>query len=205
MDAARVTEASTTTEWTDLSPGSVGGRWCTTLWITWWKRIKRDMTLYEITPIFKKKFAGSNTHSSCDAKNSAWLPPAPDPREATRKPREMEDVEKKIVIGVTHWQHPRFHAYFPAGNSYPSILGDMLSDATGCVGFSWAASPACTELETVMLNWMGGMVGLPDTFLSNKKGSIGGRAIQTSASECVLVCWQLCWSRKTKGLRSATT
>ena len=79
----------------------------------------------------------------------------------------MNDVEKKIMIGesiyhyfylnmvflignrlfqVTHWQHPRFHAYFPAGNSYPSILGDMLGDAIGCVGFSWAASPACTEL-----------------------------------------------------------
>lgn len=38
---------------------------------------------------------------------------------------------------MTHWQHPRFHAYFPAGNSYPSILGDMLGDAIGCVGFSW--------------------------------------------------------------------
>lgn len=56
---------------------------------------------------------------------------------------------------MTHWQHPRFHAYFPAGNSYPSILGDMLGDAIGCVGFSWAAAPSCTELETIMLDWMG--------------------------------------------------
>jgi len=40
-------------------------------------------------------------------------------------------------LQITHWQHPRFHAYFPAGNSYPSILADMLSDAIGCVGFSW--------------------------------------------------------------------
>jgi hypothetical protein len=41
------------------------------------------------------------------------------------------------LFQVTHWQHPRFHAYFPSGNSYPSILGDMLSDAIGCIGFSW--------------------------------------------------------------------
>lgn len=51
----------------------------------------------------------------------------------------MRDVETKIMPGVTHWQHPRFHAYFPAGNSYPSILGDMLSDGIGCIGFSWVS------------------------------------------------------------------
>lgn len=87
----------------------------------------------------------------------------------------MADVETKIMPGVTHWQHPRFliffnicflnlqlksgffrfHAYFPSGNSFPSILGDMLSDAIGCIGFSWAASPACTELETIVLDWLG--------------------------------------------------
>lgn len=49
----------------------------------------------------------------------------------------MDDFEKFIMPGVTHWQHPRFHAYFPAGNSYPSILADMIADGIGCVGFSW--------------------------------------------------------------------
>ncbi|KHJ95474.1 hypothetical protein OESDEN_04575 [Oesophagostomum dentatum] len=49
----------------------------------------------------------------------------------------MEDFEKLIMPGVTHWQHPRFHAYFPAGNSYPSILADMIGDALGSNGFSW--------------------------------------------------------------------
>ena len=83
---------------------------------------------------------------------------------------------------VTHWQHPQFHAYFPAGNSYPSILGDMLGDAIGCVGFSWAASPACTELETIMLDWMGKMIGLPDAFLTNVEGSRGGGVIQVGLS-----------------------
>lgn len=63
------------------------------------------------------------------------------PDEAPYHPDEwddiMADVDSKIMPGVTHWQHPRFHAYFPSGNSFPSILGDMLSDAIGCIGFSW--------------------------------------------------------------------
>uniref|UniRef100_A0A6A7FSH7 Tyrosine decarboxylase-like n=2 Tax=Hirondellea gigas TaxID=1518452 RepID=A0A6A7FSH7_9CRUS len=99
----------------------------------------------------------------------------------------MADVESKIMPGVTHWQHPRFHAYFPSGNSYPSILGDMLSDAIGCIGFSWAASPACTELETIVLDWLGKMVGLPEAFLAFPETSKGGGVIQGSASECVFV------------------
>lgn len=51
----------------------------------------------------------------------------------------MKDVENKIMPGVTHWQHPQFHAYFPSGNGYPSILGDMLSAGIGCIGFSWVS------------------------------------------------------------------
>ncbi|XP_019873389.1 tyrosine decarboxylase isoform X2 [Aethina tumida] len=113
------------------------------------------------------------------------------PEEAPENPEDwdniMSDVESKIMPGVTHWQHPRFHAYFPSGNSFPSILGDMLSDAIGCIGFSWAASPACTELETIVLDWLGKAIGLPDQFLAFKEGSRGGGVIQTSASECVLV------------------
>lgn len=104
----------------------------------------------------------------------------------------MHDFESHIMCGITHWQHPHFHAYFPAGNAYPSILADMLSDALGCVGFSWAASPAYTELEIIMLDWMGKMIGLPDEFLClsgarNGQESKGGGVIQGSASECVLV------------------
>lgn len=67
----------------------------------------------------------------------------------------MQDIEKCIMPGVTHWQHPHFHAYFPAGNAFPSVLGDMLSSAIGSVGFSWAACPAATELEIVVLDWLG--------------------------------------------------
>ena len=77
----------------------------------------------------------------------------------------FKDFETKIMPGITHWQHPKFHAYFPAGNSYPSILGDMLSSGLGIVGFSWAASPSCTELETIVLDWLGRMINLPKLFL----------------------------------------
>ncbi|XP_068143675.1 aromatic-L-amino-acid decarboxylase isoform X4 [Drosophila tropicalis] len=114
----------------------------------------------------------------------------------------MNDVEEKIMPGVTHWQHPRFHAYFPAGNSFPSILGDMLGDGIGCIGFSWAASPACTELETIVLDWLGKAIGLPDHFLALKEGSTGGGVIQTSASECILVTMLAARAQALKRLKS---
>ncbi|XP_077998806.1 aromatic-L-amino-acid decarboxylase-like [Glandiceps talaboti] len=113
------------------------------------------------------------------------------PQEAPRRGEKWDkiftDIEKVIMPGITHWQHPQFHAYFPAGNSYPSILGDMLSDAIGCVGFSWAASPACTELETIVLDWFGRMIGLPKHLLPFTEGTSAGAVIQGSASECILV------------------
>ncbi|XP_030842784.1 aromatic-L-amino-acid decarboxylase-like [Strongylocentrotus purpuratus] len=113
------------------------------------------------------------------------------PEEAPVKGEEwqdiMSDVNTKIMPGVTHWQHPRFHAYFPAGNSYPSILADMLSDAIGCIGFSWAASPVCTELETIMIDWLGRMLNLPKHLLPFTDNCRGGGVIQGSASECTLV------------------
>ncbi|KAK2141738.1 hypothetical protein LSH36_1050g00008 [Paralvinella palmiformis] len=107
------------------------------------------------------------------------------PRKGEKWENIMRDVNNAIMPGITHWQHPRFHAYFPAGNSYPSILGDMLSNAIGCIGFSWAASPACTELETLVMDWLAKMIGLPPVFLH--ENGIGGGVIQGSASDCVLV------------------
>ncbi|EFO86083.1 CRE-TDC-1 protein [Caenorhabditis remanei] len=113
------------------------------------------------------------------------------PSEAPNAPESfesvMEDFEKLIMPGITHWQHPRFHAYFPAGNSFPSIIADMLSDAIGCVGFSWAACPAMTELELIMLDWFGKMIGLPAEFLPLTENGKGGGVIQSSASECNFV------------------
>lgn len=98
------------------------------------------------------------------------------------------DVEKIIMPGVTHFQSPHMHAYYPALNSYPSMLGEMISNSINCIGFTWASSPASTELEMVVMNWLGKMIGLPDEFLfQGGKGGKGGGVIQTSASECTLV------------------
>ncbi|XP_019614071.1 PREDICTED: aromatic-L-amino-acid decarboxylase-like [Branchiostoma belcheri] len=96
------------------------------------------------------------------------------------------DIERVIMPGVTFWHSPHFHAYFPTGNSYPAMLGDMLSGAIGCIGFSWASSPACTELETVVLDWLGKMLQLPECFLAGTSGE-GGGVIQGTASEATLV------------------
>ncbi|PIK50113.1 putative aromatic-L-amino-acid decarboxylase, partial [Apostichopus japonicus] len=112
------------------------------------------------------------------------------PHEAPQKAESWEeikkDIERVIMPGVTHWHSPHFHAYFPTGNSFPSILGDMLSDAISCIGFSWIASPACTELETVVMDWLGKMIKLPESFLAGEKG-LGGGVIQGSASESTVV------------------
>ncbi|XP_009959293.1 PREDICTED: aromatic-L-amino-acid decarboxylase isoform X3 [Leptosomus discolor] len=98
----------------------------------------------------------------------------------------FKDIEKIIMPGVTHWHSPYFFAYFPSASSFPALLADMLCGGIGCVGFSWAASPACTELETVMLDWLGKMINLPEEFLAGKDGQ-GGGVIQGSASEATLV------------------
>ncbi|KAK3798593.1 hypothetical protein RRG08_008983 [Elysia crispata] len=96
------------------------------------------------------------------------------------------DIERVIMPGVTHWHNPHFHAYYPTGNSYPAILGDMLSDAIACIGFTWASSPACTELEVSMMDWIAKMLQLPREFLFSEEGK-GGGVIQGTASEATLV------------------
>nr|CAH7741757.1 unnamed protein product [Callosobruchus chinensis] len=112
------------------------------------------------------------------------------PENAPEKPDKwqdvLQDVEKVIMPGVTHWHSPRFHAYFPTANSYPAIVADILSGAIACIGFTWIASPACTELEVVMMDWLGQMLGLPEEFLA-RSGGRGGGVIQGTASEATLV------------------
>ncbi|KFD55513.1 hypothetical protein M514_03565 [Trichuris suis] len=94
------------------------------------------------------------------------------------------DLETVVMEGITHWHHPRFFAYFPTGNSYPAIIGDILSSGIGSIGFSWASSPAYTELELVVMDWLAKLVGLPDEFLYSSEGP-GAGVIQSTASECV--------------------
>src|SRR5271166_4400135 len=95
----------------------------------------------------------------------------------------LKDIDQVILPGVTHWQSPNFFAYFPANASGPAILGDLLSSALGVQGMLWATSPACTELETHVLDWLVPMLGLPQKFLST---SAGGGVIQDTASSSSL-------------------
>ena len=95
----------------------------------------------------------------------AALPDAP-PETGEAFADMMADVDDIILPGITHWQSPNFFAYFPANASFPSILGELLSAGLGVQGMLWQTSPACTELETHVLDWLVGMLGLPEAFLS---------------------------------------
>ncbi len=95
----------------------------------------------------------------------------------------LKDVEELIMPGVTHWQSPNFFAFFPANISGPSLLGELLSAGLGVQGMLWATSPACTELETHVLDWLVDMMGLPLKF---KSSATGGGVIQDSASNASL-------------------
>ncbi|XP_047666772.1 aromatic-L-amino-acid decarboxylase [Tachysurus fulvidraco] len=113
----------------------------------------------------------------------------------------VKDIERVIMPGITHWHSPYFYAYFPTANSFPALLADMLSGGIGCIGFSWASSPACTELETVVLDWLGKMLKLPEEFLAGTDG-VGGGVIQGTASEATLMALLAARSRMVKRVQA---
>ncbi|XP_032674114.1 aromatic-L-amino-acid decarboxylase-like [Odontomachus brunneus] len=115
------------------------------------------------------------------------LLPEEAPHRAEKWQEVLKDVKQYIVPGMTHWNSPNFYAFYPTGNSYPSLVGEILSNMFGCVGFSWITSPACTELEMIACNWLGKMLGLPSEFLRHNDGQ-GGGVIQGSASESTFLC-----------------
>ena len=106
------------------------------------------------------------------------------------------DFERVVLPGVTHWQHPSFFAYFPANSSYSSILGEIAASGLGVNGMSWATSPAATEVETVVVDWMAELLGLPASF---RTGGPGGGVIQGSASEATLAAILAARERATGG------
>nr|XP_031841789.1 aromatic-L-amino-acid decarboxylase-like [Nomia melanderi]XP_031841790.1 aromatic-L-amino-acid decarboxylase-like [Nomia melanderi] len=115
------------------------------------------------------------------------LLPSEVPHKGEKWQEILEDVKRYIMPGVTHWNSPNFHAFYPSGNSYPAIVGEIISAGIGCVGFTWLASPACTELEVITMNWLGKLIGLPKEFLNCDEGP-GGGVIQGSASEASFLC-----------------
>jgi aromatic-L-amino-acid decarboxylase len=123
------------------------------------------------------------------------LPPEP-PAEGESFDAMLRDVDEIILPGLTHWQSPNFFGYFPSNTSGPSILGELLSAGLAVQGMLWATSPACTELETHVLDWLVGMLGLPGKFLSSGKG---GGVIQDTASSASLCALLAARERSTAG------
>jgi aromatic-L-amino-acid/L-tryptophan decarboxylase len=97
----------------------------------------------------------------------------------------LADLERIILPALTHWQHPGFHAFFPANISTPAVLGEILAAGLGVQGMLWQTSPACTELETHVMDWMADLLGLPESFTS--RSPRGGGVIHGTASEATLV------------------
>lgn len=122
----------------------------------------------------------------------------------------FQDLEQSVLPGLTHWQSPNFFAFFPSDTSYPSILGELIAAGLGVQGMLWLTSPACTELETKVLDWLGELIGLPRKFLSDSalpagRGN-GGGVIEGTASDATLVA--LCAARhrvRTQSTRTAST
>ena len=110
----------------------------------------------------------------------------------------LRDLDELILPGVTHWQSPNFFAFFPANNSGPSILGELVSAGLSVQGMTWATSPACTELESHVLDWLVDMLALPERF---KSTAAGGGVIQDSASSATL-CALIAARERTTGFDS---
>jgi len=106
------------------------------------------------------------------------------PRYAPERPEPFEDVmrdlDEIIVSGITHWQSPGWFGFFPANSSPPSILGELVSAGLSTQGMMWSTSPAATELESVVADWLVDLLGLPQDW---KTTGPGGGVIQMSASD----------------------
>ncbi|HSJ28003.1 MAG TPA: pyridoxal-dependent decarboxylase [Acidimicrobiia bacterium] len=92
----------------------------------------------------------------------------------------LADLDRIVMPGVTHWQSPGWFAYFPANVSFPAILGEMAAAGLGQQGMLWQTSPATTELESQMLDWLVELMGMPQAW---KSSGPGGGVLQMSASD----------------------
>lgn len=99
----------------------------------------------------------------------------------------LRDVDEVVVPGLTHWQSPNFFAYFPANTSGPSVLGDLLSAGLGVQGMLWSTSPAATEIEMRVLDWLRQLLDLPDRFGWDGPGGAVIADSASSANLCALL------------------
>ncbi|HEX6615232.1 MAG TPA: pyridoxal-dependent decarboxylase [Gemmatimonadales bacterium] len=145
--------------------------------VDWMADYLRDVRTLPVTP------------SVSPGELRAQLPAAP-PMEGEPFEAQLEDFRDLILPGVTHWNHPGWFAYFPCNNSPPSILAEMLTATLGVQGMSWATSPAATELEQVVMDWLRQMIGLPAGYAG---------VIQDTASTATLVALLTARERATGG------
>ncbi|HEY2906321.1 MAG TPA: pyridoxal-dependent decarboxylase [Vicinamibacterales bacterium] len=93
----------------------------------------------------------------------AQLPASP-PEEAEAFESILADLDRVVVPGLSHWQHPRFFGYFPCNGLLASVLGDYVSTGLGVLGLAWQSSPALTEVEEVVTDWLRQMMGLSNAW-----------------------------------------
>src|SRR4051812_17864989 len=122
--------------------------------------------------------------------------PAPAPEQGEPFSAVLADLDRVVLPGVTHWQHPGFFGYFPANTSGPSVLGDLVSAGLGVQGMSWVTSPAATELEQHVMDWFAELLGLPASFRST---GTGGGVVQDSSSGANLVALLAALHRSSTG------
>jgi len=114
------------------------------------------------------------------------LPDRP-PQNGESMQQILADFENHILPGITHWQHPNFHAYFPANTSVESLLGEMLSSAIGAQCMIWETSPAAAELEQRVMEWLRRAMGLPASFegvIQDSASSATLAALLTAREKC---------------------
>lgn len=114
----------------------------------------------------------------------------------------FHDISSHVIPGITHWLSPNFFAFFPATVSTAAFLGEMLCTCFNSVGFNWLASPAATELEMVVMDWLAHMLKLPASFMfsSGTAGGGGGGVIQNTTSEAIFVTLVAARDRKLEAL-----
>ncbi|KAH9242189.1 hypothetical protein K456DRAFT_1745496 [Colletotrichum gloeosporioides 23] len=159
------------------------------------QEVVEDITKYYDTITSQPKVLPSVTPGYLRPLLPASAPEAPEPWSAIHA-----DLQAHIVPGITHWQSPSFHAFFPCSSSYPAMLAELYSNAFNGAHFNWICSPAVTELETIVLDWLAQLLALPPAYLSTAP-TRGGGVLHGTASEAILTVMV---AARDKFLRQAT-
>ncbi|KAF6835200.1 aromatic-l-amino-acid decarboxylase [Colletotrichum plurivorum] len=159
------------------------------------QEVIEDITKYYDTIADQPKVLPSVTPGYLRPRLPASAPESPEPWEAIHS-----DVQSHIFPGITHWQSPSFHAFFPCSSSYPAMLAELYSNAFNGAHFNWICSPAVTELETIVLDWLAQLLALPPCYLSTAP-TRGGGVLHGTASEAILTVMV---AARDKFLREAT-